>query len=121
MPITITQSNYEAVARSHLREGERLEIAEGAMRGVVALTDRRLLVSNFPWSGAATLIFEAPLSGLGALYVEPLGARACRISASVGGFTRQAEKMGMVVVVGCVSSMVLAFFAFGLIAMLAAR
>lgn len=91
MPIFITRANYEAVARSHLRSGEALESFHGSLRAVVALTDQRLLVSDFPWTGPASLIFEAPLSGLEAIRVDTLGDAGRRISATVAGLSREAD------------------------------
>jgi len=88
VPWVISPSNYEKVAKSHLKAPERIEVVEGAVRGVVALTDRRLLVSNFPWVGSASLLFEAPLAGLSRVAVTRKG-HACELVATAGGFARR--------------------------------
>jgi hypothetical protein len=84
----VSPSNYETVAKSHLKPPERLEVFAGATRGVVALTDRRLLVSDFPWAGSASLLFEAPLAGLSRVAVSRTGS-ACELATTGGGFTRR--------------------------------
>ena len=97
MPFVVSQSNYEKVARSHLTPGERMVEVVGAGRGVVAVTDQRLLVSDFPWVGKGRLLFDVPLDGLADIHVEKTGYSAQVVIRTAAGHTRRASITAMFV------------------------
>lgn len=61
MPFLTNDENFRKVLQVHLTQGEELERFFGAGRKIVALTSRRLLVSNFPLLFAPKLLLEAPI------------------------------------------------------------
>jgi hypothetical protein len=73
MPFIPNPKNFEAVVRSHLREGETLTAFVGVPRKVIAATDQRFFASNFPFFGQPKMKFEAPIQELTELDVRPQG------------------------------------------------
>ena len=71
MPFAPNAKNFEAVLRTHLSNGEELVGFVGVPRKIIAATNRRLLLSNFPIFRQPKLKFEAPISELIELDFRP--------------------------------------------------
>jgi hypothetical protein len=91
MPFAPNAKNFEAVLRTHLRDGEELAAFVGVPRKIIAVTDQRLLLSNFPIFRQPKLKFEAPLSELTELDFRPQGSNVVVSVATTSA--RHDEKM----------------------------
>ena len=70
MPFLTTAKNFESVIRHHLAEGEELIDFFGVPRRVVGLTDKRFIVSNFPFFGAPKTLIDAPIAAIESFDIE---------------------------------------------------